>query len=102
MGQSYTVPVINNVFYLETEVGAWHQTPLQIVATIATGPPHIYTLPVTPGSEIKYPGGLLRLLAMAPLKFDSTSTSYDGKTNQMTLTSSAPEGDNRKYTTLLV
>ena len=92
-GSSYSTPARENLFWIDTDVRLWHQAPVELVTTIATGPEQIFTLPPAPGAELRYPGGIIRLLAISGTDFNSTSTSSDGRTNVITLSSSGSQSD---------
>jgi hypothetical protein len=102
--QGHSSSVQGNLFWYGTSVALWHQTPIEIIVTIAAGPPQTYTMPATVGSELEYPGGVIRFLASSPVEFGGTSTRSDGRTNHITLTASASNytpSDQRPRSSLL-
>ena len=94
LGSSYSMPARENLFWIDIDIRLWHQTPVELVTTIVTGPEQTFTLPPTPGAELRYPGGLIRLLAVSDTDFNSSSSSSDGRTNVFTFSGSSSDSDN--------
>ena len=82
----YSSSTFSNGFYFANDLRIWHQAPIQLVTSVATGPTNHYSIDVAEGAELTYPGGHLRLMLMHDNEdFGSTSSSYDGRSNVVTL-----------------
>ena len=82
----YSSSSFTNGFYFANELRIWHQAPIELVTSIATGPTNHYSLAVSEGAELTYPGGHLRLMLMQDDEdFGSSSSTYDGRSNVVTL-----------------
>ena len=82
----YSSGAFSNWFYFENALRIWHQAPIQLVTSIATGPTNHYPIAVSEGAEVSYPGGHVRLLLRQDNEdFGSWSSSHDGRSNVVTL-----------------
>ncbi len=96
--QGYGSSSLSNVFYYNPTIRLWHQTPVEVLLTIATGPQESFSIRPTAGAEIAYPSGIIRLLATADYNLGGTSTRSDGRTNHITLREATqPNWDTRPY-----
>ena len=77
----------SNLFWFTSTIRLWHQTPIELITTVAAGPVQSYALEPKPGSELKYPGGVIRLVASSEVGLGGTSTRSDGRTNYITMRS---------------
>jgi hypothetical protein len=77
----YSSSAYSNGFYFANALRMWHQAPVMIVATIATGPVHYYPLSTTEGTELDYPHGHIRLLIKTEDDLGSWSSTHDGRSN---------------------
>jgi hypothetical protein len=83
----YSSSSFSSGFYFANDLRIWHQTPIQLVTTIATGPTNHYPIAFSEGAELSYPGGHIRLMLMQNEEdFGSTSSSHDGRSNVVTFT----------------
>jgi hypothetical protein len=80
----HSMGTLTNGFYYGTTLELWHQTPLELVATIATGPIETYSMKPTEGAEAKFPGGNARLLVVSEKNLNNWSSRHDGRTNLIT------------------
>ena len=71
----------SNGFYYANALRMWHQAPVMVVVTIATGPIDYYPIATTEGAELDYPGGHIRLLIKTEDDLGSWSSSQDGRSN---------------------
>lgn len=75
---------LTNGFYYGTTMQLWHQTPIEIITTVATGPIERYTMPPVEGAEAEFPGGQARLLLINEGNLSNWSSRHDGRTNLVT------------------
>lgn len=61
-----------NTLSMNTPIKVWHQTPIELVVTLAMGPTKSYSMPAVEGSELKLPIGAIKLLAIADGRFGDT------------------------------
>lgn len=103
LGSGYSSSTFTNGFYYGTTLQLWHQTPIELVTTVATGPVETFTIPATEGAELKYPEGQLRLLLISSEDLGGWSSRSDGRTNTMTFNLGRRTGywANRKTTSFL-
>jgi hypothetical protein len=71
-------------FWFQNEIKLWHQTPIQLVVTVSTGPAETYTITPAPGAEIATPGGTIRVLKVLEADLNNWSSRGDRGTNIMT------------------
>ena len=83
--QGYSSSYLSNVFWFSPTVRLWHQTPVELIVTVATGPAQTFTIAPRSGAEIQYPGGVIRVLAVTDLELGGTSSRSDGRTNHVTM-----------------
>jgi hypothetical protein len=83
--RSYSRSGEQEAFWFEGEIGLWHQAPLELVLTIATGPAETYAIPPKTNETIRYPGGWLKLIGIVDGPVRGMSSLHDGKTNRVTL-----------------
>lgn len=88
--QGYGYSSLTNVFWYQPTIRLWHQTPIELVVTIATGPSQTYTLPPQTGAHLIYPGGALKLLTASPIEFGGQGSRSDGRTNHITFRAAKP------------
>ena len=74
-----------NAFYFSSPLRLWHQTPVEIMTTVAIGPQQIYSMSAREGAEIRYPGGLLRVVAITEHEISSWSSGGGGASTTNTL-----------------
>ena len=84
LASGYSSASYSNGFYFANALRIWHQAPVMIVATIATGPIQHYPIASTEGAELDYPGGRIRLLIKTEDDLGSWSSSQDGRSNVVT------------------
>ncbi len=63
--RNYKQGPFRNTIRFDTPLRLWHQTPIELLVTLAMGPAQIYPMPVAEGAELIFPGGALKLLAIA-------------------------------------
>ncbi len=86
LSSGYSSSTYSNGFYFANDLRIWHQTPIQLVTTLATGPTNHYPIAVSEGAEVSYPGGHIRLMLMADNEdLGSWSSSHDGRSNVVTI-----------------
>jgi hypothetical protein len=83
--QGHSSSLRTNLFWFSPTIRLWHQTPIELVVTVATGPAEEFTAEPRPGAELSYPGGVIRVLAVSDVEFGGTSSRGDGRTNHITL-----------------
>jgi hypothetical protein len=82
----YSSSTSPNGFHFANDLRIWHRAPIQLMTSIATGPTNHYSIAVSEGAELTYPGGHIRLMLMQDDdEFGSTSSSHDGRSNVVTL-----------------
>jgi hypothetical protein len=74
----------SNSYWFETSLTLWHQTPVEVFLTVATGPTVSYSIDKKEGFEVEYPGGQITLLMITDQELANTRTSSDGRTNVAT------------------
>ncbi|HEX7863258.1 MAG TPA: hypothetical protein VF773_23220 [Verrucomicrobiae bacterium] len=84
IASGYSSSTFTNGFYYGSDLQVWHQTPIELVATIATGPVVTNTMEVKEGAELEFPEGRLRLLLVSTNDLGGWSSRHDGRTNTMT------------------
>jgi hypothetical protein len=72
-------------YWVESDIRLWHQTPIEVVSTVAIGPTEVFECKPEPGSELRFPGGALKLIYIVPQRINGWGSSSDGKTNTATL-----------------
>jgi hypothetical protein len=82
---SYSRSGEQETFWCEGEIALWHQTPLELVLTVATGPVQTYTILPKTNETVRYPGGFLKLIGITDGPVRGMSSMHDGKTNRVTL-----------------
>jgi hypothetical protein len=82
---SYSRSGDQDAFWSEGEISLWHQTPLELVLTVAIGPVETYTILPKTNETVRYPGGLLKLIGIVDGPVRGISSMHDGKTNRVTL-----------------
>jgi hypothetical protein len=89
--------------WFETEVQAWHQTPLELVVTFIGGAVEEFRLPLAAGQEWRHDGCHVRVIALDELGNNSFGTMGDGQTNYHTVRLGAhPAYDNRPRCTVIL
>ena len=78
---SYT----KEAFWVEADVRLWHQTPIELVSTVAVGPSQTFETKPEVGNELRFPGGALKLIYVVPERINGWGSSSNGKTNTATL-----------------
>lgn len=103
LASGYSSSAFTNGFYYGTTLQLWHQTPIELVATVATGPIETFTIPAREGAELSYPEGQLKLLLISEENLGGWSSRNDGGTNTMTFKLGRRTGywGNRKSTSFL-
>jgi hypothetical protein len=72
--------------WIAADIELWHQTPIDLVLTIATGPTKLTTHPIDlNAAPIPYPGGMLKLLHLGDTEINSWGTDFNNGTNYVTL-----------------
>lgn len=84
LANGYSYGEFTNGFYCGSSLHLWHQTPIELIATVATGPIQSYSIAPTEGAELRYPGGQIRLLLITDQDLSSWSSSSDGRSNIVT------------------
>ncbi|MGZ8900711.1 MAG: hypothetical protein ACXW3Z_11500, partial [Limisphaerales bacterium] len=84
LASGYSSGEFTNGFYFGSALHLWHQTPVELIVTVATGPTETYSITPEEGAELQYPGGRMRLLIMSEDDLGSWSSNSDGRTNVMT------------------
>jgi hypothetical protein len=92
---SYGYAAERNTFCYEGEIGLWHQTPLEIGVTIAIGPTETFSMEPKENAELRYPGGFLKLVAIADGGSGGFSSSSDGRTNVVSISLGSDTRDDR-------
>lgn len=77
----------------------WHQTPIELLITLSMGPAKTYSAPAQEGTELKFPGGALKLLAIAEGGLEVVHMGPAAPTNTVEL-SRSPARD-RSHSTLV-
>jgi len=72
---------LSNAYWFETSVSLWHQTPVELIFTVALGPVLSYPIELKEGFQLNYPGGELSLLMMSDQEMGGSNSRYDGRTN---------------------
>jgi hypothetical protein len=74
------------VLWIGADIELWHQTPIDIVLTIATGPVELTSHPIDlKAPPIPFPGGMLKLLHISEAEINSWGTDINNGTNFVTL-----------------
>ena len=72
--------------WISADIELWHQTPIDLVLTIATGPIELTSHPIDLStSPIPFPGGMLKLLHIAEAEINGWGTDINNGTNYVTL-----------------
>ena len=103
IASGHSSSTFTNGFYYGTDLQVWHQTPIELVATIATGPVVTNTMAVKEGTELAFPEGRLKLLLVWTQDLGGWSSRHDGRTNTMTFNLGRQNGywANKKTTSFL-
>jgi hypothetical protein len=81
LSHGYSSSTQGEVVWFDTQAELWHQTPLEIVLYVAAGPLEIHRMPATPGAELLYSRGAIKLMGSLNGRGASTSSMYGEKTN---------------------
>jgi hypothetical protein len=65
----YQATPFRETIQFNTPLKLWHQTPIELVVTLAMGPTQIYSMAAVEGSELKLPIGGIKLLAISDGRF---------------------------------
>jgi hypothetical protein len=103
LASGYSSSTFTNGFYYGTTLQLWHQTPIELVATVAAGPVKTFTILAKEGAELKYPEGQLKLLLISDENLGHWRSQSDGRTNTMTFNLGRETGywGSRKSTSFL-
>jgi hypothetical protein len=72
--------------WISADIELWHQTPIDLVLTIATGPIELTSHPIDLSAPpVPFPGGMLKLLHIAEAEINSWGTDINNGTNYVTL-----------------
>jgi hypothetical protein len=72
--------------WIAADIELWHQTPIDVVLTIATGPIELTSHPIDLSAPpIPFPGGMLKLLHISDAEINSWGTDINNGTNFVTL-----------------
>lgn len=63
------------------DVRLWHQTPIELVCTFATGPVQSFEMPAVEGAVLSYPAGLSKLLVITNRPVVGWGNESSGSTN---------------------
>ena len=74
----------SNSYWFEASLTLWHQTPVEVFLTLATGPTVSYEVERKEGFHLQYPGGQITLLMMTDQELANSRSTYDGRTNVAT------------------
>lgn len=86
----------------ETPLKVWHQTPIELLITLAMGPVKTYPMAVANGTELTFPGGALKLLAIVEGRLEvNHAMGPTAPTNTVTLTKAEPEPGIPPYISLI-
>lgn len=77
----HNLPYTSNSITFNCDLNLWHQTPIELVGTLALGPVQSYTLAPEEGAELKISNEAVKLLAICEGSYDHSNTMDDGKTN---------------------
>lgn len=80
-GGSSSSSDLSKTFWFAGDIYLWHQTPVEIVVTIATGTTQVFSLPPEENAELDYDGGHLKLIAPLSEGMSGWSIRSDGRTN---------------------
>ncbi|HEV8541705.1 MAG TPA: hypothetical protein VGR78_04885 [Verrucomicrobiae bacterium] len=82
-------PDQRNAFYYESPLALWHQTPLELCLSVATGPIETRTLDPAGKGELHFPRGVIKLMGIRDGHLSSSSTS-DGRSNVVVFRARGP------------
>jgi hypothetical protein len=99
--RNYRQGPFRDTLTFDSELKVWHQTPIELLITLAMGPTRIYSTPLAEGTELKFPGGALKLLAIAEGGLEVVHMGPGAPTNTVTLTQSADTPRDRPLTSLV-
>lgn len=97
---SYSSAISENSWWFRGSVPIWHQTPLEIATTIATGPCIFYEAAPTIGTEIRHDSGLVKFLGAIDQGINgwSSSSSSGSETLRLTVDPTQSSGQNPECT----
>jgi hypothetical protein len=74
ISSSHYLSASSNRFTFNAALCLWHQTPVEVVGTLAVGPADTYSMKPIEGTQLRFPGGAIKLLAIAQGEFELVSS----------------------------